>query len=292
MTREKSLFLLGYASGIAGAEAGSADGPLVMQKSPELKRLTEQGITIQWPAIVKTPSKQVSKLELVKQQCLELAQAVTPLVEKKQFFTVIGGDHTSAIGTWSGASAATRKQGALGLIWIDAHMDSHTPETTQSGNLHGMPLACLLGHGEHSLVNLLDHSPKLKPEHVCLIGIRSYEAAEANLLNQLNVRIFYMDEVQQRGLSVIMAEAIQYVTKNTVAYGVSIDIDSMDPKDAPGTGVAEPNGIRANDLYHALQLIAGDPRFIGAEVVEFDPHHDSLQQTEKLIIQLISAMLM
>jgi arginase len=289
MRETKSLYLLGYASGIAGAKRGSAEGPLVMQQSPYLMTLAEQGITFDWPAMIKTPhDTEATKLSLVRQQCFQLAQAITPLVEQKKFFIVLGGDHTSAIGTWSGVSAVTHKEGPLGLIWIDAHMDSHTPETTSSGNLHGMPLACLLGHGDSSLVNLMEHSPKIKPEHICLIGVRSYEAAEAKLLNQLKVRIFYIDEVKQRGLPAVMAEAVSYVSQNTIGYGLSIDIDSIDPIDAPGTGVAEPNGIRANELYDALNIVANDPRLLGAEIVEFDPNNDTDHLTEKLIVRLIS----
>jgi arginase len=291
MLNKKSLCLLGYASGIGGAEPGSADGPLAMQHSPHLLKLAEQGIALQWLNMIETPQQSdASKLSLVKQQCMQLAQAVAPLVEQKQLFTVIGGDHTSAIGTWSGVFDALHKQGPFGLIWIDAHMDSHTPETTQSGNLHGMPLACLLGHGENSLVNLAGGSPKLKPEHLCLIGIRSFEQGEVNLLNQLNVRIFYMDEVKQRGMMAVLAEAIQHVSRDTVGYGISIDIDSMDPEDAPGTGVAEPNGIAATELCQALTQVADDPRLIGTEIVEFDPHRDHDQLTEKLIARLLQAI--
>lgn len=290
MPNHRSLSLVGYASGIGGAEAGSVDAPSVMQQSPYLAALAGQGLQLEWSTIVNTPTeKNASKLSLVTQQCTQLAQAVASLVQQKKFFTVIGGDHTSAIGTWSGVSSVAPD---FGLIWVDAHMDSHTPETTQSGNLHGMPLASLLGQGENSLVKLMGHAPKIKPQNVCLIGIRSYEQGEVDLLNRLNVRVFYMDEVKQRGLSTVFAEAIQIVTKNTANYGITIDIDSMDPNDAPGTGVAEPGGIAANDLYQALTTVAQDTRLLGAEIVEFDPHRDHNQLTEKLIARLIAAMML
>jgi arginase len=291
MPNNKLLCLLGYASGIAGAEPGSADGPVTIQESPYLNELTRQGIQLKWSAMIKTPRvKETSTLALVRQQCSELAEAVAPLVQQKQMFTVIGGDHTSAIGTWSGVFQAIHKKGSFGLLWIDAHMDSHTPESSQSGNLHGMPLACLLGEGESSLVTLMGESPKLNPENVCLIGIRSFEQGEMERLKRLNVRVFYMDEVKQRGLSAVFAEAIEIVSKNTVGYGVSIDVDSIDPIDAPGTGVSEPGGIPAADLCAALTTLAQDPRLIGIEIAEFDPHFDREQRTEKLIVRFIIAL--
>jgi len=291
MPNNKLLFLLGYASGIAGAETGSADGPYVMQQSPHLASLTNEGIEPRWCAMIKTPAQNpINKLAIVTDQCTQLAQAVIPLVKEKKMFIVIAGDHTSAIGTWSGVSSAIKEKGSIGLIWIDAHMDSNTPETTKTGNLHGMPLACLLGHGDDSLVKLIHQSPKLKPEHVCLIGVRSYDPGEADLLNKLNVRVFYMEEIKQRGLDIIMNEAIQHVSKNTIGYGVSIDIDSMDPADAPGTGVREKGGIAANELCRALTKMAHDPRLIAAEIAEFDPHRDHDHVTEKWIARLITAI--
>ncbi len=291
MVNNKTLCLLGYASSIAGAKPGSIDGPSTLQRSPYLKTLIEEGVPFKWTAMIKTPEKTgENKISVIRQQCADLAEAIVPLVQQKQMFAVIGGDHTSAIGTWSGVSSAIQKGGSFGLLWVDAHMDSHTPESSISGNLHGMPLAVLLGEGENSLTKLMGESPKLKPEHVCLIGVRNYEQTEFERLKRLNVRLFFMDEINQRGLTAVFTEAIQIVSRNTIGYGISIDIDSIDPIDAPGTGVAEPGGIQANDLCKALTLLADDPRLIGAEIAEFDPHLDCNQLTEKLITRLILAI--
>lgn len=290
MLNNKSLYLIGYASGIAGADANSGKGPLVIQHSPYLSLLRDQHINFKWQEMVQSKPTNASTLSQVAALCQQLAQSTAQLTREEKPFVVFGGDHTSAIGTWSGVASAKREEGDIGLIWIDAHMDSHTPESTLSGNLHGMPVACLLGQGNPSLTTIGDHLPKIKPENMCLIGIRSYEDAELALLEKLKVKIFYMEEVNQRGMSAILQEAIAKVTKNTTGYGISIDIDSMDPKEAPGTGVAEPNGIRANDLCSALTLVANDKELIGAEIVEFDPVRDREQVTEKIIIKLISAL--
>ncbi len=284
----KKIEILGYASGLAGAAgSGSGDGPFVLRRSSYLKVLSD----VHWHEPFLTANQKInSKWVVVKQLCRSLAESVAKLVQGKKFFIILGGDHTCAIGTWSGAYHALKSQGSIGLIWIDAHMDSHTPTTTHSGNLHGMPLACLLGFGKNSLINILDTQPKVKPENICLLGVRSYEPEEKKLLEELKVRVFYMDEIKTRGLANVMADAVKIATQKTVGFGLSIDIDSMDPNDAPGTGVAEPDGISANDLCTALQLAAKEKTLLGAEIVEFDPHRDKDHKTEKVILELIKSL--
>jgi arginase len=285
----QSLFLLGYASSIGGANAGSEEGAPTLQKSPYLAKLADKGLTLHWQAMIKPPQLP-SKLEQVQFQCQQLAKETAELAQQKKFFMVFGGDHSCAIGTWSGVASVIQKKGSLGLIWVDAHMDSHTPETTPTGNIHGMPLACLLGEGNANLTSIATSTPKIKPEHICLIGIRSFEPGEKALLERLNVRIFYMDEIKQRGLDAVFAEAIQIASNGTAGYGLSIDIDSIDPADAPGTGVAEPNGLPAKALCQALTQFTNDSRLLGVEITEFDPRRDRNQQTEKLIPEMISAL--
>jgi len=289
----QDIYLLGFASDLGGANTGSAQGPEVMQHSQYLSQLQEKKLHLHWQGILKNPVFTAQpKLAVIAELCQKLAEKVSALVTEKKFFTVIGGDHTSAIGTWSGASHALKNQGTVGLIWIDAHMDSHTPETSLSGNLHGMPLASLLGYGSKSFTSVLDHHPKLKPEQICLIGVRCFEEDEAALLKKLNVRVFFMEEIQQRGLDAVMQEALQIVTQHTVAWGLSIDIDGLDPQDAPGTGVPEPNGISAKELCASLKILSHHPHLIGLEIAEFNPYFDINQKTEKLISNLISSLLL
>ena len=288
--KPKTLHLIGYASDAGGAKAGSAAGPEVLQKSPFLAQLEKHGIKLEWDKILKPLDSSSPKDQTVVQLCRELADRVYQLAIDEKFFVVFGGDHSSAIGTWSGAFQAVKQQGSLGLIWIDAHMDSHTPETSPTGNIHGMPVASLLGYGLPEYTELMSHHHKLDPRHLCLIGIRSFEPGEAELIKRLNVRVFFMEEVKQRGLEIIMQEAILHVTQQTAGFGVSIDIDSMDPKDAPGTGVQEPDGIPASELIHGLRLIAGHPKLMGVEIVEFDPKRDQNHLTEKLIPELLRSL--
>ncbi len=214
-----------------------------------------------------------------------LAERVYAVMKRQHFPVVIGGDHSIAVGTWNGVGRFMQDQ-PLGLLWIDAHMDAHTPETTPSGAWHGMPLAALMGYGASGFVQ----SPVLKPEHVCLIGTRSFEEGEAELLKRLKVRMYFMEEVRERGFQTVLREAIAYVSKGTGGYGVSLDIDVVDPIDAPGAGSAEPGGIRAKELLQGLTLLAADPHLKAFELVEFNPTLDQERKTEKLCRQILSTI--
>jgi arginase len=290
MPNHNNIYLLGYASSIGGPDPSAGEGPLVLRQSPYLDTLKETGMQLHWQAMLQPVVDGNAKLNAITNDNQQLANAVAELTQDKKFFMVLGGDHTCAVGTWSGAAFAKQEQGAIGLIWIDAHMDSHTPETTLTGNYHGMPLACLLGFGDPALTGIMTNRPKIKPEHLCLIGIRSFESEEEKLLQRLNVKIFYMHDIEQRGLESIMKEALTIVTQGTVGFGVSLDIDSIDPFDAPATDVSEPGGIRAQVLCSALRIPAQDPRLLGVEITEFDPHRDIEQKTEKLIPKLMAVM--
>jgi arginase len=167
-----------------------------------------------------------------------LAECVSDAIGHHFFPVVIGGDHCNAIGTWNAVACSLNEP--LGLIWIDAHMDAHTKETSPSGAWHGMPLACLMGYGVKELAQLKRERPILNPKHLCLIGVRSFEEGEAALLKRLNVKIYYIDEVKRRGLHEVLKEAIDHVNQGTKGYGVSLDVDVIDPSEAPGTGSLEP----------------------------------------------------
>jgi arginase len=285
---DSKFYLIGCATGMAGADIHSGDGPLVLRNSTYLSSLNEAGIEYAWKDMLTAPERKGRRMEdVVAESCLELATLVSTLVKKSEPVCVVGGDHSCAIGTWSGVYDAMHDQGELGLIWIDAHMDSHTPETSLTGNIHGMPLACLLGYGYPALTKILHDQPKLKPQNVCLIGVRSYESGEAELLRKLNVRVFFMEEVNEKGFDLVMQEAVAHVTRHTAAFGLSVDIDSVDPEDAPGVDVPEASGISGEDLCAGLTKVANDPRLIATEIVEFDPGRDVQAKTEKLMANVV-----
>lgn len=287
---KQDVKLIGYASGIAANNIDTGLAPWYLQYHHELFQTLP--FTTTWLEVVSTFSlhRGVAAVAEITTINLKLAQCVNKLVKKQEKFCVIGGDHSSAIGTWSGIVHAYREQGDIGLIWIDAHMDSHTPQTTETQNLHGMPLSHLLGTGFDSLLTLLDTAPKLKPENVCLIGIRSYQAAEYQFLEKLGVKIIFMEEVLQQGLQTVFATALAHVSRNTIGVGISIDLDALDPHDAPGVGYREANGIAASELLTTLGNIPIATPFLGLEITEYNPLHDEKQKTAKLLIEIIRAI--
>lgn len=285
-----ALTLLGYASGVAANNADCALGPWYLYYHPQL--LQARSIHASWLTFIKTTSASqgVAVFDLVKNAIHELSQAVLSAINNHTPFCVIGGDHSCAIATWSAVAHAQRDKGDIGLIWIDAHMDSHTPESTLSHNLHGMPLAHLLGYGDQRLCHLLDDQPKLQPQNVCLIGIRSYEASEQALLERLGVKIYFMHEVQTRGVEAILQEACERVCAQTCGFGLSIDLDAIDPKDAPGVGYQEPEGIDAKQLLRALQTMPYKNALLGLEIAEFNPLRDESCKTAHLLADIIQAI--
>jgi arginase len=284
MTNDRLVHLLGYASGLGGVNLTCGAGPIEMQTSSYLKDVPG----LQWDAMMQPAEIKEKREDEIQRLCLTLALKIEALVRQQKFFIVLGGDHTSAIGTWSGAYAGLKEKNRLGLIWIDAHMDSHVPETSETGRVHGMPLASLLGYGNPQFTDMLIPVPKIAPQQLCLIGTRSYEAGEAELLRRLNVKVFFMEEVKQRGLKAVFKEAQEIVSQGTAGYGISLDVDSIDPKEAPGVDVPEQDGLKFQDLIEVLTGARQDTRLVGAEIVEFNPHRDVNKTTEKIVAKLIA----
>ncbi len=197
--------ILGAASGHGAPDPRCADAPAALRAAGLLARLRAAGIDATWRTTVR-PTVANARLPLtaVAQIGCDLARHAGDSVSRGCLPLVLGGDHSCAIGTWKGIAGAM--PGPLGLIWIDAHMDAHTPETTESGKLHGMPLACVLGYGDPALTGIAGGA-RLAPEHVCLIGVRSFEKGEAALLRRLGVRVYPMREIKERGLDSVLREA-------------------------------------------------------------------------------------
>jgi len=256
---------------------GCKNGPAVLRMRGIEKGMSEAGA---WSVVASdaTLSGQ-GKLAVVSQFVPRLAHSVTCALQRGSFPVVIGGDHSCAVGTWSAIAHRYRTQGEIGLIWIDAHLDSHTPDTSESQAPHGMPLAALLGQGASALTGLYGWAAKLRPQHVVVIGARSYEEGEARLLEDLGVRVMTIDEVRARGMLACMAEAIERVSRDTLGYGITFDVDGLDPHDAPGVGSPVEDGIRLSAAVEALGLVAHDDRLLGFELVEYNPELDDAAGT-------------
>lgn len=285
----RKLVVIGAASGAGAPDPACAEGPVALRRYQAFHDTPLQHVA--WDAILRVPRRdQDTPLHAVAALSTRLAHEVESVLRAGHFPLVVGGDHSCAIGTWSGVHRMLAARGPIGLIWIDAHMDSHTFATSPSRQLHGMPLAVLLGHGEPALTSIDGEGAKLDPGHVCLIGVRSFEAGEAALLHRLGVRVFDMDEVRRRGLSAVFDEALALVRNGTAGFGVSVDLDALDPDEEPGVGSPVPGGLRCDELAAALSRLRDDPAFIAMEIVEYNPRRDRAHATALAAGALVDAI--
>lgn len=290
----ENINLIGFASGIGASTSECEQGPEVIKHMGLTRLLNDHGLNAKWKCIIKTPVQELDvqlQIDYLSLQFRLLAQEVANSISQQERFVVIGGDHSCAIGTWSGVAHQIRKLGSLGLIWIDAHMDSHTFITSHSGALNGMPLACLLGYGDRRFTKILSTKPKISPQNVCLIGVRSYETEEAQLLKNLGVRVIFMEEVKRRGLQDVLIEALNIANLSTVGFGLSIDLDSIDPLAAPGVSTPELDGLKKEELLNALKIIPKHRSLLGIEIAELNPALDQKQITAKLAIDALATCL-
>jgi arginase len=283
--------IVGAASGVGAADRGCALGPEAIFRGGLRERLRASGCPVRsiHKLLPAAPGYRIDPVKAVADFCIDLAGNVSAILRREQRFIVLGGDHSCAIGSWSGVSAFLRKSGPLGLLWIDAHMDSHVPETSPSGAIHGMPVACLLGYGAQRLTQLFDPAPKLRPQHLCLVGVRSFEQAEARLLARIGVRVYSMDVIRRHGLAAVLGDALEIVTAGTAGFGISIDLDAIDPADAPGVGTPVAGGIGGRELVAALPDLVRQPGFLGIEIAEYNPLYDRTDRTAQLAGDLLVA---
>jgi arginase len=284
--------VIGVASGHGAGDPGCQDGSEVVRALRFLSDLETIDDGLHWDEPVRA-AQPVPRdpVDAVQGVVTRLADSVGRHLEHGDFPLVIGGDHSCAIGTWSGVKRVLGAEARLGLIWIDAHMDSHTVATSQTRNIHGMPLASLLGHGDPRLTGVAGAGAKLLPEDVCLIGVRSFESDEAVLLKQLGVRVYFMHEVRRRGLAEVFAEALSRVGRHTRGYGISIDLDALDPAEEPGVGTPVPGGLLRADLTDALALAHGDEKLLAVEIVEYNPYRDDGFVTARAIHDLCQSLI-
>jgi arginase len=200
---------------------------------------------------------------------------------------VLGGDHSVAAGTVAGVAEFYRRQNhKIGLIWIDAHTDINTPESSPSGNVHGMPLAATMGLGPAELANILNFSPKVKPENCVLVGVRDIDAIEKENVRKTGIGVFTMRDIDERGMRTVMEEALRMAGRGTAGYHVSLDMDWVDPEDAPGVGTPVRGGATYREAHLAMEIIADHGRMLSFEIVEVNPVIDEHNRTADLAVEL------
>jgi arginase len=227
----------------------------------------------------------------IRDTCCTAADLVVKALEEEMTPVVLGGDHSVAAGTVSGVSEFYRRQDQkIGLIWIDAHSDINTPETSPSGNVHGMPLAALLGLGPAALAEIYGYSPKVDPDNVVLIGIRDVDPTERENIKRAGItRVYTMRDVDERGMRTVMEEALQAAGCGTAGYHISLDMDWIDPEDAPGVGTPVRGGATYREAHLAMEIIADHGRMLSFETVEVNPVLDERNRTADLAVELISS---
>src|SRR5256714_10872062 len=219
--------------------------------------------------------------------CIKQADLVLKTLEAGKVPLVLGGDHSVAAGTVSGVAEFYRRQEQkIGLIWIDAHTVINTPDSSPSGNVHGMPLAAIMGLGPPELANVLNFSPKVPPENCVLVGVRDIDAIEKENVRRAGIDVFTMRDIDERGMRTVMEEALRIAGRGTAGYNVSLDMDWVDPEDAPGVGTPVRGGATYRQAPLAMEIIADHGRMVGFEIVEVNPVIDEHNQTADLAVEL------
>lgn len=229
----------------------------------------------------------LKNLEQVIEANETLAEMVDAEITKGRFPLVLGGDHSIAIGSLAGISKHYEN---LGVIWYDAHGDLNTSETSPSGNIHGMPLAVSLGLGHERLTNLYQYAPKVKPENIVIIGARSLDPGERELIREMGIKVYTMHEIDRMGMSRVMDEAIEYLKDRTDGVHLSLDLDGLDPTEAPGVGTPVLGGMTYRESHLAMEMLAESDLITSLEVVEVNPIIDEKNKTATLAVGLMGSL--
>jgi len=285
---------------LGSGRRGTDMGPSAMHVAgliPELKRLGHEighvlSIGAKSFEALEPGNPRARFLPTIETTLERVADRVEKICDEGHFPLMLGGDHSMATGTVSGLSRHYRKKGKkIGLVWVDAHTDMNTPETTPSGNVHGMPLACLLGTGPTNLVELAGDEPALDPRNVVVIGAREVDPGEIALVRQTGVRVYTMTEMDKRGTALCVQEAFNRAMDCTDGVHLSFDLDAVDPQHAPGVGTPVPGGLSLRESHLVCETAAALECLVGLEVVELNPTLDHANKTGRLAVWLILSAL-
>ena len=295
----RRISLLGVPLGFGCSMPGVDMGPAAIRVARLAQRIAGLGyevrdlgdMRITRPRFVAKPDEPVKYLKEMTEACESLAAEVGDILRADEMPIIIGGDHSIAIGSISGVASYCRERNeTLGLLWFDAHADMNTPQTSPSGNIHGMPLSTLLGYGQTELTQVAGFSPKLDPRFCAHIGARDVDQGERELIRKLGMRFITMREIDERGMSACMDEAIAIASKAS-GYCVTFDVDVMDPGDAPGSGTLVRGGLTYRESHLAMEVIAETGGMLSLEVVEINTALDINNRTAELGVELILSAL-
>lgn len=292
-----SLALLGVPLDLGASRRGVEMGPSAVRLAQLAQHLERLGHDIIDTGDVTVPTREtlglgrgIDYLPTITGICRDIATRTAAIVRNGRIPMVLGGDHSLAAGSVAGVATALAERGQrLGLIWLDAHADLNTPESTLSGNVHGMPVAHLLGHGDPAMAALASPAPAVRPEHVVIIGARDLDQAERSHAQQYGVTVYTMRDIDERGLQTILAEAIAKVCDGTDGLHVSLDLDFVDPRDAPGVGTPVRGGVTYREAHLAMETLWDTGRVVAMDLVEVNPVLDRGNQTAELAVELMAS---
>ena len=255
----------------------------------ELGHVVEDGgnVPVAIPEQKRAGDPHAKYLKEITATCTKHAELVLKALEAGQVPLALGGDHSMAAGTVSGVAEFYRRQNQrVGLIWIDAHTDINTPDSSPSGNVHGMPLAALMGLWPSDLGKIYDFSPKVHPENCVLVGVRDIDSVEKENVRRAGIGVFTMRDIDERGMRTVMEEALRMAGRGTAGYHISLDMDWVDPEDAPGVGTPVRGGATYREAHLAMEIIADHSRMLSFEIVEVNPVIDEHNRTADLAVEL------
>ena len=295
-----TIGLLGVPLDLGAGRRGTDMGPSALRLARIGARLQEIGKTVQDHGYVAVAAPEMRKagdpklrfVGEIQRTCLRLRERVRAILKDGALPLVLGGDHSIAMGTVAGVAAhhAERNE-EIGLLWVDAHADSNTPQTTPSGNVHGMPLAVLLGRGDQRLLDIGTRTPVVAPERTVLFGVRSVDRGEARRLGDLGLSVYTMQDIDERGCNACLREALGRLTDGTTGFHMSLDMDALDPEYAPGVGTPERGGLTYREAHLCCELVAESQKLLSMEVVEVNPILDERNTTANVAVELVQSAL-
>jgi arginase len=296
--KSKAVRIINVPLDLGASRRGTDAGPSAFRVAGLSNALARIGFTIADELDIAVPAMETReavdptlrfKDEILK-VCEQLATETSRSLDNDEYPLVVGGDHSIAMGTVSGVAAHFRKKNEdIGLIWFDAHGDMNLPEFSPSGNIHGMPLAHLLGYGDSELSSILDMHPAVKPENVVLLGIRDVDRVERRFIRDSGIQVFTMRDIDELGMSEVSRRALEVVNKGTAGFHVSFDLDGCDPEVIPGTGTKVPGGVSYREAHLLLEECASDGRMTSLEVVELNPFLDHGNVSAERAITLVQS---
>src|SRR3990167_6878556 len=279
-----------------GQERRGVDmGPSALRVAGLNDRIRELGFEVEDAGNLHVPIREMHAagdhrakyLAEIADTCKRHAHWVLKTLRQGYFPLVLGGDHSIAVGTVAGVSEFyRRKKKPVGLIWVDAHADMNTPEISPSGNIHGMPLACCLGYGPAELTHLFDFSSSVPPRNAVLVGVREVDPHEKRIVAESGLTVYTMRDIDERGLRTVMEEAIAIADRDTAGFAVTLDMDFVDPAEAPGVGTPVRGGATYREAHLVMEMIADARRMLSLEIVEINPVIDVANKTAALAVEL------